>query len=602
MRYPQMQELARSTISTEIWKGYNHNLRIDEAESWEEKNMSADEYPVLSPRRARTECAAPASCQGLIEKDALCWVDGSKFVMNGYEFELGLSVKQEDCPKRLVSMGAYVIILPDKKYINTANTSDCGNIEAEWTSEGTVHMAICRGDGEQIEGATEGSQAPTEPEDGQFWVDTGSVPNRLMVYSEQDAQWNEVGTTYVKMEAAGIDQVFRSGDGVEITSEVEEAASILGSHVVWATGVGYIVVIGLLERAVDAVLTITRRMPEMDFVIEAGNRLWGCRYGVARNGEIVNEIYASKLGDFKNWNCFQGISTDSWVGSCGSDGQWTGAANYLGYPVFFKQDHIHKVSGSLPSQYRITDTAARGVQKGSGESLAMVNEVLLYKSRTGICAYDGSLPQEIGLALGKTRYRDAVAGSLGDKYYISMVEEDTEEPVTFTYDMGKGIWHKEDSLRARQWCRARNDMYCIDDASGKILRITGTGEPAEDTVEWEFISGELGLRKTASSSYGSYAAAMPEEKYIAKLQLRMSMEPGSEFRVHISYDGEEQWHKVAELRGGNLRSFTLPIRPRRCDWLRLKLSGKGMVHIYSLVKTLESGSSEHSQEGQMLDF
>ena len=66
-----MLELARSTISTESWKGYNHNLRIDEAESWDEKNMSADEYPVLSPRRARTECAAPASCQGLIEKDAL---------------------------------------------------------------------------------------------------------------------------------------------------------------------------------------------------------------------------------------------------------------------------------------------------------------------------------------------------------------------------------------------------------------------------------------------------------------------------------------------------------------------------------------------------
>lgn len=602
MRYPQMQEMVRSTISTETWKGYNHNLRIDESESYDEKNMSTDEYPVLAPRKPRTVHAAPGSCQGLIEKDALCWIDGSKFVMNGYGYEMNLSTREKECPKRLVSMGAYVIILPDKKYINTANTADKGNIEAEWSSIGPVHMAICRGDGEQIEGAIEGAQAPTEPEDGDFWVDTGSTPNALKVYSAADAQWNEVGTSYVKLEAAGIDKAFSEGDGVEILSNAEEASEILGNHVVWAKGEGYLVVIGMLARAVDAELTITRLMPEMDFVIEAGNRLWGCRYGVARNGEIVNEIYASKLGDFKNWNCFQGISTDSWVGSCGSDGPWTGAANYLGGPVFFKQDHIHRVSGSMPSQYSIKDTAARGVQKGSGESLAMVNEVLIYKSRTGVCAYDGSLPQEIGTALGKTRYRDAVAGSLGDKYYISMVEENTGETVLFVYDMAKNIWHKEDGLRARQWCRARNDMYCIDDASGNILCITGTGEPAEDKVEWEIITGALGLRKTASGNYGSYQTAMPEEKYIAKLQLRLSMEPGSEFRVHISYDGEEQWHRVAQLRGGNLRSFTLPIRPRRCDWLRLKLSGKGMVRVYSLVKTMESGSGEQSQDGQVLDF
>ena len=37
-------------------------------------------------------------------------------------------------------------------------------------------------------------------------------------------------------------------------------------------------------------------MPNMDFVIESENRLWGCRYGIANNGEVVNEIFA-KMGD-----------------------------------------------------------------------------------------------------------------------------------------------------------------------------------------------------------------------------------------------------------------------------------------------------------------
>lgn len=598
MRYPEMREMARSTMTTETWGGYNHNLRIGDGESYDEKNMASDEYPIMAPRKRRGVYARPGSCQGLIEKDNLCWVDGSKFVMNGYEYELGLSTQEKDCPKRLVGMGSYVIILPDKKYINTADTSDCGPIEAQWSSIGTVHMALCRGDGEQIEGAMESKTAPVQPMDGQYWVDTGSIPNRLMLYSEVDAMWAEVGTSYVKLEAAGIDQAFKAGDGVQISGAEEEAAELMGSHVIWAKGNGYLVIIGMLGRSTDAALTIERKMPNMDFVIESGNRLWGCRYGVARNGEIVNEIYASKLGDFKNWNCFQGVSTDSWVGNCGSDGQWTGAANYLGYPVFFKQDHIHMVYGSLPSQYSIKDTVARGVQKGCGESLAMVNEVLIYKSRSGICAYDGSLPQQIGSALGKERYVDAIAGSLGDKYYISMVNEQTGEPVVMVYDMGKNIWHKEDSLRSRGWCRARNDMYCIDDSTGNILCVTGQGEPDEEPVKWEVITGELGLKQNS----GFATVAMPEEKYIAKLQIRLSMEPGAEFRVEIQYDGEKGWHRVAQMRGGNLRSFTLPIRPRRCDWMRLRLSGTGMVRLYSLIRTMESGSDEHSHDGEVLDF
>ena len=40
----------------------------------------------------------------------------------------------------------------------------------------------------------------------------------------------------------------------------------------------------------------------------------------------------------------------------------------------------------------MTDTPCRGVQKGSWRSLCVVNEVLYYKGRTEICAYDGSVP------------------------------------------------------------------------------------------------------------------------------------------------------------------------------------------------------------------
>lgn len=47
-------------------------------------------------------------------------------------------------------------------------------------------------------------------------------------------------------------------------------------------------------------IELERKAPEMDFVIECGNRLWGCRYEVTDQSRLYNEIYASKLGDFKN--------------------------------------------------------------------------------------------------------------------------------------------------------------------------------------------------------------------------------------------------------------------------------------------------------------
>ena len=71
-----------------------------------------------------------------------------------------------------------------------------------------------------------------------------------------------------------------------------------------------------------------------------------------------------------------GISTDSWVGSVGTDGQFTGAITHLGYPLFFKETVLHKVYISQNGAHSIQDTACRGVQSGCGDSLAIVNEVL----------------------------------------------------------------------------------------------------------------------------------------------------------------------------------------------------------------------------------
>ena len=117
---PTLNELPTTREIVDVFRGYNHNLRISNGEFFNMKNMTSDHYPVLSPRGKRGVYAKPASPQALIAKEKLCYVDGTDFVIGEERIEMGLSTAARDNPKHLVSMGAYVIIMPDKKYINTA--------------------------------------------------------------------------------------------------------------------------------------------------------------------------------------------------------------------------------------------------------------------------------------------------------------------------------------------------------------------------------------------------------------------------------------------------------------------------------------------------
>jgi len=319
---------------------------------------------------------------------------------------------------------------------------------------------------------------------------------------------------------------------------------------------------------------VDRKMPSVDYIIESGNRLWGCKYGVANNGEVVNEIYASKLGDFKNWNCLMGLSTDSYTASCGTDGQFTGAITHLGYPLFFKENYVHKVYGNYPANFQIQTTACRGVQKDCHKSMAIVNETLFYKARSGVCAYDGSLPTEVSYALGNEAYGDAVGGSHGNKYYIS-VKDVSGERHLFVYDVSKGMWHKEDDLQVDSFCSCRGELYAI--SNGKIITMLGTGTKDTEDVEWMVQTGEIGITS-------------PDMKYISRITLRMSMDIGAEVRIYAQYDFNEDWERQCVLTSTNLRSFSIPIRPKRCDHMKLRIEGMGNAKIYSITKTIEQGS------------
>ena len=430
-----------------------------------------------------------------------------------------------------------------------------------------------------------------------YWIDTSAKPHVLKRYSGKTSMWTSIATTYIKIEASGIGTQFKQYDGVQITGidasiglpDLEGQTSVLQD-----VSDDAVTVIGFLDTTQEQMtqstaITLRRRMPIMDFVIESNNRLWGCRYGENLDGEIVNEIYCSKLGDFKNWFTYQGLSTDSYAASCGTDGQWTGAISYNNYPLFFKENYLHKVMGNVPAQYQITSTPVRGVMKGAGNSLAIVNETLFYKSRNGICAYTGSLPTEIGTEFGEIKYtavdetnadflrNGAVSGSFQNKYYISMKSEVDGRWNLFVFDTQYKLWHREDNTRADAFCVCRNELYYIDHEDKVIKTVTGTGTRDESPVSWKFETGLLGI---------DYI----DKKYISRIVIRMALEIGTRVSIFIQYDSCGEWEHISSLTGTSLRSFALPIKPKRCDHFRLRMVGKGDAKIFSIAKNIEQGS------------
>ena len=593
--FPTLEESYTIQQMTDSFRGYNHNLKIDEGEFYEMENLTYSYYPLLANRGKRGIVSSLNEPRGMLAKAKLAYIDGSKLYYDGLDISSYLEAKglfissaEKMLPKQLLSMGAYIIIYPDKLYINTENYTDCGSIEASFSSvEGSeVVFTMTKADGSEYEDPTISETEPEEPENGDLWIDTSEDVHGLKQYSSTSGMWVSIATVYTKISCPGIGASFEKYDGVTISgcsaageSVWKQIDMLNGSHVIYDRGDDFIMVIGVLDQTYTqktGTVKVSRDMPDLDFITEAENRLWGCKYGLV-NGETVNEIYCCALGDFKNWNRFLGIATDSYVASVGTDGPWTGAVTYLGHPIFFKENVLHKVYISSTGAHQIQDTACRGVQKGSHQSLVVVNEILYYKSVTDVCAYDGSMPVSASPQFGGERYYDAVAGSLGAKYYISMRDADDKWHL-FVYDSLRGFWHREDNTHALCFARCGEELYFMDAGDETLKCITGSvGELEDAEVKWSATTGIIG--------YGDV-----NQKYISRFNLRMILPPASEINIYIQYDSDGSWIKAGQIQGRGTGSFSLPLRPRRCDHFRLKITGSGQFRLYSIVKIIESGS------------
>ena len=513
--------------------GLDHNLGAGDGTIWDMRNLTGDYYPLLATRRKRRLYRTLGTPYGMFSWDGLAWVDGTTFYYKGTA-----KGTVEASRKRFAALGAYIVVLPDKKYFNTL-TGEFGTLESRWSGSSMTFT-----NGKLFEEAAEANCIQASGVNWGAYFRKGDA-----VTISGCTKHPENNKTPVIREIDGdkmyfYEYVFKL-DGSEGTTPYTETGS----------------------------LKVERTVPDLLYLCENENRLWGC------DGTT---IYASKLGDIFNWNVYEGLATDSYAVDTGSAGTFTGCISFLGYPIFFKEDHIYKVYGSRPDNYEIMSSATLGVAKGGDRSLAIAGEMLFYLSSAGYMAYSGGIPQPVGSAFGMQKHKKAVGGSDGLKYYVS-AENAVGVKRLYVYDTQKRMWHIEDETAAMDFCRWGGTTYLLAE-NGKIWTVDrDEGENEEEDFDW-------------FAEFGDITDDDPNKKGVSKFQIRLELEDGASCQLKVRFDSVGDWIPAGEkLTADVKRSYYLAIVPHRADHYRLRLEGHGGCRVYSIARERYSGSELKSR-------
>lgn len=558
-------------------------------------NTASDKFPLISVRKKRaTLLSLSAEPLGLSTLNGITLVLGSSLYYNNVLQFGGLD---PDTQKQIVSMGRKLLIFPDGYYLNTLDLDadglcvDRGYLTNLHSYDDTLIVAVPFNADRPLTHVS--NEPPADPGINTVWLDTSLQPNLIKAYDPDALAWVDLPTTHIKLEHKGI------GNGIEAGQELELSGfGVLdGIHRVASVGDTFMVLEGCLDKysvffgEPAKPILIKRPLPLMDFVCEHQNRIFGCRYGLNAKGEFVNEIYASKLGDPSSFYDFQGLSTDSYAASCGSEGAFTGIFSHMGYVVFFKESKIIRLFGTKPSNYTLNEDAYAGVGLNASPSLALLNGRLFYQGANGIYTYAGSTPEVISAPLGDSPLTHGVAAFCRDSYYLCATENGKRG--LYVYDTRRGIWHFEDHtdyIRLAPFngnligIRRDGDSYYLDllNASAVPPRLTelfGPPVSVEGDLEWSAESGDLGL-------------ALDEHKYLRSIKVRIDAPKGSAVRFMLMTDSSGVWEECGYLTSTKLDSYRLTFLPPRCDHLRLKLVGRGDCTVHSITKTFESVEEE----------
>lgn len=503
---PYSVQQQRAEIAT--MRGINYSDAIQDGDMADSLNISARRYPYIATRRARAQLTQYANATALTGWDKLVAVVGANLLYDGHV--VGTVSAGE---KQFAVVNTKLVIWPDKKYLDLG-TLTVQDMEASVAATGATFTT----DGVTFTGSTD------------------------------------------------LTESFKAGDGVEITGCTTNEGNNKNFVIKEVTSNKITVTDNTFTAGAESgSITVERKVPDMDFICESENRLWGC-------SSEEQTIYASSLGDPCNFNVFESLSTDSYALAVGSEGDFTGCCKLSSSVLFWKQNTLHKILGSFPAEYSMYPYTVEGLREGCHKSLQVINEVLFYMGLHGIYAYSGGSPSLVSANFGEREFTEAVAGNDGDSYYLSCKDADDTWHLMI-YETRASIWVHEDNLECVDFARIGKDLYFLDAGGDVWLAATGEDDP---TILWLV-------------RFTPFYETIQGRKRHSKLLLRVELPKGSYIILSVRQN-DGAWREVGRVVGKTNDVARIRVPISRCDKFEIKLEGKGPCAILSMERSFTLGS------------
>lgn len=509
MRLPELPYALRpNKIETVQMRGINWSDKLADGDLRDSLNLSARRWPYITTRKGRVKQTSYQNATALTSWDKLVAVQGTSLLYDGQVVGTVTAGK-----KQFAVVNTKMVIWPDKVYLDIKDqqvkplAAELSGSKATFaTNKITVNgwadltTKFKAGDGVTLSGCT------SKPENNKDFVIKAVTSNTITVADNTFVAVNEASTS-IKLE---------------------------------------------------------RKIPDLDFICESENRLWGC-------DSDTQTIYASVLGDPTNFYVYEGLSTDAYTLAVGTEGKFTGCCKLSSSVLFWKETKLHKMLGSYPAEYAMYTYEMEGLQEGCQKSQQVINDTLFYKGHHGVYAYSGGTPTLISDNFGEKEFTDAIAGNDGDSYYLSV--KDGAAHKLMVYETKTGIWVLEDGTEAVDFARIGKDLYMLD-GSGDVYLLDGAPTPkdqrwvAQFTPMYETIDGK---------------------KTYSKLLVRLELPAGSHVIAKARFDGKS-WQECGRVAGRDYNVTAMRIATNRCDKFELRLEGEGECTILGISREFIIGS------------
>lgn len=633
-RLPKLPyRLTRSRPTQLAFGILNHTATAADGEIYDERDVSTEEYPALTPRKSRLKAPSTislAECSRIGSDGAkLFWHSGGDLYYGG-KLVGGLPLG-DGVTRRFACMGERIVIWPDKVCYDseTGRMTAFGErltANATLTHEYATNYQYLTVSDEDVDLTThfeagdsfvlgfrreslrdlEGTYQAVKVTAKVITLATGSLPRvgvsgnatiEAVKSGTDGTYWMESVFLTVTAEheinrdvltfdtAESLTGLFKAGDAVLLNNNPRKSYAV-GAVTARALYFAEGTLSGLTAYGGTVLgCIVSSEPPELDHFTVCDNRVFGC---------IGSEIYASKLGDPAQWYYWHtpSLSTDSWYLDTGDPSPFTACCVYGGRPHFFTERSVTVLYGDTPAQYSTATVELYGVKAGSADSLVAVGGALYYLSPQGFVRYTSSEGAVvISDRLGSV-FSSACAGTDGRCYYACALDP-LGRAANYKYSLKSGLWAKEDGRRFYSFASLPNRLFALSsDGSDErcVMLISGGYNTVGENVDG------LGFLSYADPpSMEVVLAPLREDRsegvslrprWVQKLYLRLIRSQGAEVSVSVLFDGGEE-REVLRLSGiaqlldapeaelGREEVVQIPLPNNKCDTYRIVIRAAG---------------------------